>query len=127
MRAAFNDTPDNKPFNSVPNRTSLTLGLATQPPCGPDTPAPQSQSFAAAPSGTVPADKTAVAAKWAAWKAKQQFTGPLARVDSANPEQMNRFSWYEAHDWTKPYPGDTKIYPPDQVPGAYLPSSESDG
>lgn len=26
-----------------------------------------------------------------------------------------------------PYPGDSKIFAPDQVPGAYIPSSESDG
>ncbi len=127
MRQAFTQTPDNTPFNAVPNRTSLTLGLSSQPPCGPDTPASQSASFAAAPTTQVPADKTDVAAKWAAWKAKQRFTGPLAKVDSADPEQMNRFSWYEAHDWTKPYPGDPKIYAPNEVPGAYIPSSESDG
>jgi len=127
MRQAFTHTPDNTPFNAVPNRTSLTLGLSSQPPCGPDTPASQSASFAAAPTTQVPADKTDVAAKWAAWKAKQRFTGPLAKVDSADPEQMNRFSWYEAHDWTKPYPGDPKIYAPNEVPGAYIPSSESDG
>jgi hypothetical protein len=39
---------------------------------------------------------------------------------------MNHFSWYEAHGWTKPYPGETKIYTPDKVPGAYIPSSDTD-
>jgi hypothetical protein len=111
----------------VPNRTSLTLGLSTLPACGADTPAPQDANAAPAPSGKVPADKKDIAAKWEDWKSKQAFTGPSAKADSANPEQMDRFSWYEAHDWTKPYPGDSKIYTPDQVPGAYIPSSENDG
>ena len=38
---------------------------------------------------------------------------------------MNRYTWYQAHDWTKPYPGDTKIYAPTQVPGGYLPSADT--
>jgi hypothetical protein len=40
---------------------------------------------------------------------------------------MNHFTWYDTHGWTTPYPGESKIYAPDQVPGAYIPSSESDG
>jgi hypothetical protein len=40
---------------------------------------------------------------------------------------MNRFAWYEANDYKKPFPGDDKIYTPDQVPGAAIPSSENDG
>ena len=40
---------------------------------------------------------------------------------------MNHFTWYQAHDWTKPYPGEDKIYAPDDVPGAYIPSAENDG
>jgi YVTN family beta-propeller protein len=126
MRAAFNTTPDNTPFTTVPNRTSLTLGLSTPPPCGLDNPAAQNPNAAAAPLAKVPADKKDIAAKWEAWKSQQPFTGPLAKADSANPEQMNHFDWYEAHDWMKPYPGETKIYAPDQVPGAYLPPSDSD-
>jgi hypothetical protein len=87
----------------------------------------QDPNAAPAPTGTVPAAEQAVAAKWEAWKAKQPFTGPNAKVDSAPPEQMNRFSWYGAHGFAKPYPGDTKIYEPDQVPGAYIPASDTDG
>ena len=45
--------------------------------------------------------------------------------DYANPEQMNRYTWYRARDWKVPYPGDSKIYAPSQVPGAYLPSSDT--
>ncbi|MCT9931726.1 hypothetical protein N5079_16050 [Planotetraspora sp. A-T 1434] len=127
MSRAFTNKPDYTPFNALPNRTSLTLGLSTPPACGADAPAPQNPNAAAAPSAKVPADKKEVAAKWGAWKSQQRFAGPDAKADSANPAQMNHFSWYEAHDWTKPYPGETEIYTPDQVPGAYIPSSENDG
>jgi Phosphoesterase family len=126
MRAAFNDKPDNTPFTALPNRTSLTLGLSTPPPCGNDTPAAQDPKAAAVPSARVPAAEQDIAAKWEAWKSQQRFNGPLAQADSANPEQMNHFTWYEAHGWTKPYPGETKIYAPDQVPGAFIPPSDSD-
>ncbi|MBB2740531.1 UNVERIFIED_ORG: YVTN family beta-propeller protein [Microbispora rosea subsp. rosea] len=129
MAAAFTGKPDYTPFTALPNRTSLTLGLSGSnlPSCGADTPAPQNPAAAAAPSAKVPADKQETAKKWGAWKSHQSFNGPNARADSGNPEQMNRFSWYEAHDYKKPYPGDGEIYAPDQVPGAYIPSSDNDG
>ncbi|GAB3897586.1 alkaline phosphatase family protein [Microbispora bryophytorum subsp. camponoti] len=129
MAAVFTGKPDYTPFTALPNRTSLTLGLSgsTLPSCGADTPAPQNPAAAAAPLAKVPADKQDVAKKWGAWKSHQAFNGPNARADSGNPEQMNRFSWYEAHDYKKPYPGDGEIYAPDQVPGAYIPSSDNDG
>ena len=51
--------------------------------------------------------------------------GDGAVPDYASPEQMNRFTWYQAHGWKVPYPGDSKIYTPSQVPGAYIPSPDS--
>jgi YVTN family beta-propeller protein len=127
MRGAFTQHPDFTPFTALPNRTSLTAGLATPPACGVDTPAPQNPLAAAAPSATVPADKQQVAAKWDEWKSHQRLTGPDAKPDYANPAQMNHFTWYQAHDWKKPYPGEDKIFAPEDVPGAYIPSPESDG
>jgi hypothetical protein len=60
---------------------------------------------------------------WEAWLAQQgrehHFDGP----DHVNPEQMNRFDWYSAHDWRVAYPGDQKVYLPDQVPGRNLPAA----
>lgn len=32
-----------------------------------------------------------------------------------------------ADGWQQPYPGENQVFAPDQVPGAYLPSAESDG
>ncbi|MFE2094978.1 bifunctional YncE family protein/alkaline phosphatase family protein [Streptomyces sp. NPDC059460] len=127
MHGAFTQNADLTPFKALPNRTSLTDGLKTPPACGLDTPAPQNPSAAAAPSPKVPADKQELAAKWEDWKSKQRLTGPNAVLDYANPEQMNHFTWYETHNWTKPYPGEDKIFAPKDVPGAYIPSSESDG
>ncbi|HWD06372.1 MAG TPA: alkaline phosphatase family protein [Amycolatopsis sp.] len=125
MATAFTDKPDFTPFTAVPNRTSLTAGLATQPSCGSDVVAPQ---FAAAqPSTAVPADEQQTAAQWAAWAKNQHFTGPNAIADYANPEQMNHYTWYQVHGWKTPYPGEKQIFSPNQVPGAYLPSSDSDG
>jgi hypothetical protein len=127
MFGAFTKHPDYTPFTAVPNRTSLTLGLATPPSCGVDTPAPQDPTAAAAPTTvSVPAAEKQVAAQWKTWQSHQRLTGTKAVPDFANPEQMNRFTWYETHNWTKAYPGDSRIYAPNDVPGAYIPSSDSD-
>jgi YVTN family beta-propeller protein len=125
MRAAFTYAANYTPFNAVPNRTSLTLGLATEPSCGWDT--VPAQDAAAQPSIVVPAPAKQVAAQWQQWKSQQRLSGPNAVPDYANPAQMNHFTWYETHGWTTPYPGEPKIYPPNQVPGAYIPSSEAGG
>ncbi|MDX3763482.1 phosphoesterase [Streptomyces sp. AK02-04a] len=127
MRGAFTRHPDFTPFKALPNRTSLTDGLKTPPACGVDTPAPQDPSAAPVPSAKVPAAKRALAATWEEWKTHQRLTGPGAIPDFANPAQMNHFTWYQTHGWTKPYPGESKIFAPKDVPGAYIPSSESDG
>ncbi|MBM9502973.1 bifunctional YncE family protein/alkaline phosphatase family protein [Actinacidiphila acididurans] len=127
MHGAFTGHPDYTPFTAVPNRTSLTDGLTTAPSCGVDTPAPADPAAAPVPSSAVPAAEATVAAQWDTWKSHQRLTGPHAVPDYANPEQMNRLTWYETHAWSKPYPGDPTIYAPNDVPGAYIPSSESDG
>jgi hypothetical protein len=126
MSGAFTAKPDYTPFTALPNRTSLTLGLSTLPSCGADVPAAQDPTAAAAPTATVPADEKGVAAQWEAWKAQQRLTGPGARADFANPAQMNHFTWYQTHDWKKPYPGESRIVTPDKVPGGFIPPAESD-
>ncbi|HEX6360273.1 hypothetical protein [Actinophytocola sp.] len=75
----------------------------------------------------MPADRRQVAAQWQEWQSHQRLTGPNATADYVNPAQMNHFTWYQTHGWTRPYPGEGKVYAPDQVPGAYLPAPESDG
>jgi hypothetical protein len=127
MRGAFTQHADYTPFTALPNRVSLTDGLKNAPSCGLDVPAPQDPAAAPAPSATVPAAMQPLAAQWDEWKSHQRLTGPDAEPDYANPAQMDHFTWYETHDWKKPYPGETKIFAPNDVPGAYIPSSENDG
>ena len=124
MFGAFTSKPDYTPFAAVPNQTSLTAGLSTPPPCGADIPAGTTAAKIAA-STAVPANMQAIAAQWATWLKQQRTTGPRAVPDFANPEQMNRYVWYQTTGWKKPYPGDSKIYAPDQVPGATLPPSDA--
>ncbi|GHJ40883.1 bifunctional YncE family protein/alkaline phosphatase family protein [Streptomyces sp. TS71-3] len=131
MYDAFTSRPDYKPFTAVPNQVPLTEGIATAPACGLDTlgrtgAAAKALNKAEAQKTAVPANEQATAAAWQTWLAKQHTTGKGAVADYANPEQMNRYTWYQAHQWKSPYPGDTKIYAPSQVPGAYLPSSDTD-
>ena len=127
MTTAFTGKPNYTPFTAVPNRTSLTGGLSTAPSCGVDTPAPQNTRAALAPTTTAAPDaEKAIAAQWATWKSQQRLTGPNAVPDYANPAQMNHWTWYEDHNWRTPYPGETKIYAPKDVPGAYIPSSDGD-
>ncbi|MGH9058108.1 MAG: alkaline phosphatase family protein, partial [Acidimicrobiales bacterium] len=120
MAGAFTKKADYTPFDAVPNRTSLTGGLPTPPACGADPAAP-------APSTVVPADQRPVAAQWQKWTTGQRLTGPNATADYANPAQMNHFTWYQTHGWTQPYPGENRIFAPDQVPGAAIPSAGADG
>ncbi|MEV4340205.1 alkaline phosphatase family protein [Streptomyces sp. NPDC049590] len=127
MRGVFTRHPDFTPFDALPNRTPLTDGLKTPPSCGLDTPAAQNPGAPAVPAAKVPADKKSLAAEWDTWKSKQRLTGPHAVPDFANPAQLNHLTWYQTHNWTRPYPGEKKIYAPNDVPGAYLPSPESDG
>jgi YVTN family beta-propeller protein len=140
MFGAFTSTPDYTPFNAVPNQTSLTLGLTEpEPSCGYDTGplnlggaqhaglAARMKFAAAQPPTAVPASERKVAAEWQKWLSQQHLNGPTAVPDYADPEQMNRYTWYATYDWKKPYPGDSKIYAPNQVPGAYIPSLETSG
>jgi YVTN family beta-propeller protein len=130
MYDAFTAKPNYKPFNAVPNQIPLTEAITTPPACGLDTlgktgAAAKALNKAEAARTAVPASEKATAAGWQAWLAKQHTSGNGAIPDFANPEQMNRFTWYQAHGWTVPYPGDSKIYTPSQVPGGTLPSPDN--
>ncbi|WP_030186050.1 alkaline phosphatase family protein [Streptomyces sp. NRRL S-813] len=128
MADAFTNKPDFTPFNAVANRTSLTLGVSPAPSCGVDTPAPQNPAAAAAPTSVaIPAAQQPLADEWKKWLSKQRLTGDNAVPDYANNEQMDRYTWYDTHNFNKPYPGDKKMYAPKDVPGANLPSAENDG
>ncbi|MGZ4229886.1 MAG: alkaline phosphatase family protein [Solirubrobacteraceae bacterium] len=130
MYDAFTSRPNYTPFNAVPNQVPLTEGIATPPACGLDTlgksgAAARALNKAEAKRTAMPADEQATATAWKTWLASQHLTGNGAFPDFANPEQMNRFTWYQTHGWKVPYPGDSKIYAPSQVPGGYIPSPDT--
>jgi YVTN family beta-propeller protein len=130
MYDAFTNTPNDTPYNAVPNQIPLTqgvTGLITLPPPATSTatPAAATVTAAAAKVPAVPAAEQAVASAWATWyqtEAEPALTGPHATPDSVNPAQLNRYDWYTTTGWTKPYLGDKAILAPNQVPGRNLPS-----
>ncbi|WP_353649334.1 bifunctional YncE family protein/alkaline phosphatase family protein [Nakamurella sp. A5-74] len=126
MFGAFTDKPNNTPYQAVQNQVPLTEGVSPAPACGADTVSTTGTSAAQTSAPVVPAAQQGVAAQWAQWAKSQRFAGASAIPDHANPEQMNRYTWYRTNGYTKPYPGDVKIYSPAQVPGAWIPSSDTE-
>lgn len=130
MYDAFTSRPDYTPFDAVPNQVPLTEGITTPPDCGVDTlgltgAAATALKTAQAKATAVPTGEKTTAAAWQTWLASQHTTGNGALPDFANPEQLNRYDWYQTHGWKVPYPGDPKIYAPSEVPGGNLPSSDA--
>ncbi len=129
MFGAFTNTADNTPFTAAANQVPLTEGVTPAPACGPDNlgrtgaAASALQSQVAA-KVAIPAAAQAVAAQWRAWAKDQRLTGNTATPDFANPEQMNRFTWYQSHGWKLPYLNDPKVYGPTEVPGGFIPSTD---
>ena len=120
MRDAFTDTPNLSPYTALPNQIPLTFGLTNT---SPSTAAfAKAQAKVAAP--TVPVAATAVAAQWKQWSAQQQFGGGRPLADSANPAMLNRLDWYTTSGWVTPYPGDSKVLSPYEVPGWDKPAAD---
>ncbi|HYB31281.1 MAG TPA: alkaline phosphatase family protein [Solirubrobacteraceae bacterium] len=128
MYDAFTDHPSRsafQPYTAEPNQIPLYLGAPGYPStlttsAAGATPAERS---AFRPQGVVPADMESVYKAWEAWNAQQGREGHFDGPDKVNPQQLNRFDWYSAHDWRLAYPGDPKIYLPDKVPGRSLPAA----
>jgi hypothetical protein len=45
----------------------------------------------------------------------------------ADPAHLNRIDWYAAHKFSMPYPGDSKILTPDEVPNDPTGAANADG
>jgi YVTN family beta-propeller protein len=101
MYDAFTNKPNFTPYTYQPNQIPLT---ATNPK---------------------PSQATnATAAAWSTWSSKQNFRSE----DMVNMPQENRDIWYATTGYTRPYPGDSKVLLPGQVPGAKAaPAADSDG
>ena len=135
MYSAFTDHPDFAPYNVAAERDPADPGpdrhsravqrarglvrlvdvgrrLVGRRPPSPPNPRPSSASRA----------ETPIYEQWVVWSHNGRFNGGGAIQDFANRAQLNRLDWYSAHNWKTPYPGDSTILPPSQVPGANLPA-----
>ncbi|MFF4748584.1 galactose-binding domain-containing protein [Streptomyces sp. NPDC002514] len=90
MYDAFTNKADYTPCTYLPNQVSLT---STNPQ----------------PSQT----SSPIAKAWAQWSAQQDFK----TEDMVNVAQENRDIWYSTNNFTKPYPGDSKVLLPSEVSG----------
>ncbi len=91
MYDLFTNTADNRPYNAQPNRVPLDI---LDPPA---------------------AALTGMARAWADWSAKQNFNSE----DEIAFAPFNRLTWYTSNNFTKPYPGDTKVMTPAEVLAKY--------
>ena len=115
MYDAFTATPSFTPFNTLAEKIPLTLGAPGFPS--------KIEHGALAGTGAVPASEQKVYDEWVAWSRSQRFNGLRAAPDTAKPAMLNRLDWYSAHNWTVAYPGDSRIFAPNQVPGRDLPAA----
>jgi hypothetical protein len=87
------------PFDHLPNQVPLDKGVA---------PAVATAAVTSTSSAT-----TALAKAWA--KAKVQiFAGKSTKPDSEDQDTVNHLTWYEATNFTRPYPGEKYVRPPTQ-------------
>ena len=100
MRTAFVDgepPEDNfRPWTHVPNQVPLDLGVTT--------------------TAANTTDSPAVKVLRAAWlkKKAEVFAGKLTRPDSEDPDTVNHLNWYMSTGFTRPYPGEKTVRPPNE-------------
>jgi hypothetical protein len=128
MYSAFTDQPDFAPYNLVQNIVPLNSGLPVGRRRSPRRPLRQAPSprptrrprsaprapFQAAPGASMTPGRPGSCSR----APRATSTAP-----TVNADQLNRYDWYSAHDWAVAYPGDPKIYLPNQVPGRKLPAA----
>ena len=110
MLTAFIDNPpaaNFKPWTHVPNGIVLTTGVnqtPTQPIPG---------AMAAVTPHTNAIESPAAKALRAGWlkKKTQLFAGKYSKPDSEDPDTVNHLLWYEATNFTRPFPGEKKVRP----------------
>jgi len=112
MRTLFTDNPpavNFLPWTHVPNQIPLTMGV-TQTPTQPIPGTSSSvQTQAALKEGQESRSVRALRTGWMKMKA-QVFAGKYHTPDSENPVIVNHLDWYEATGFTRPYPGETKVF-----------------
>ena len=62
---------------------------------------------------TIVAESPAVKALRAGWMKKKAeiFAGKYSKPDSEDPDTVNHMIWYEATNYTRPFPGEKKVRP----------------
>jgi YVTN family beta-propeller protein len=110
MRTAFVDDPpaDNfKPWTHVPAGLALTTGVNQTPA----QPIPGATAAVTPHSNTI--ESPAVKALRAGWmnKKTETFAGKYSKPDSEDPDTVNHLDWYEATNFTRPYPGEKTVRP----------------
>ena len=125
MYDAFTEHPDFAPYDVQPSQIPLNLGAPGGPTTltSPPADATPAERKAFRPQGIVPANMKSMYETWESWLKQQAAEGHFDGPDKVNPQLLNRFDWYSAHNWRVAYPGDPKIYKPDQVPGRNLPAA----
>ena len=110
MRTVFVDgvppAENFKPWTHVPNQVPLDDGVT-----------------AAAKTNDSPAVK-ALRAGWLNKKA-EVFAGKLNKPDAEDPETVNHLNWYEATNFSRPYPGEKTVRPASEFNNA--PPTKADG
>ena len=99
MKTLFIDNPpppNFAPWTHVPNLVPLDMGVTT------------SAAFAKLMDES-PAVKT-LKAGWEKKKA-EVFAGKHTKPDAEDPDTVNHLDWYEATNFTRPYPGEPKVRP----------------
>ncbi len=110
MKTVFLDHPpaqNFEPWTHVANGIPLNTGVSQTPtqPIPAASPAVKSQAIAT--------ENPAVKALRASWMKKkaQIFAGKYQKPDSEEVDTVNHLTWYEATNFTRPYPGEKKVLP----------------
>jgi YVTN family beta-propeller protein len=106
MRTCFVDGQPDKdafsPFDHLPNQVPLDKGVSP------------------AVAGVSKIEK--------AWRTAKlrMFAGKSTKPDAEDPETVNHLAWYEATNFKRPYPGESKVRPPSEFPNLTA-TPEGDG
>jgi YVTN family beta-propeller protein len=136
MTEIFLDNPpaaNFKPWTHVANGIALNSGVnqtPTQPIPAPKASVASAQAVAApavkAPTASETAAIKALRAGWMKKKA-QVFAGKQHIPDSEDSDTVNHLDWYEATNFTRPYPGEKKVRPASDFNKAAPTTHDDDG
>ena len=113
MSTLFMEKPpvDNfKPWSHVPNLIPLDTGV---------------QLASVTPAADESAAVKALKVGWMKKKA-QVFAGKHTKPDSEDPDTVNHLNWYEATNFSRPYPGEAKVRPASDFKHRKAPTTDLD-